>query len=76
MDNLQPQALPQEILEAKQAINIYLIAVVALASIGVLAVLGAILLAWAGKTTPGEVWTVVGIAVGGLVALVGGESKQ
>lgn len=71
-----PQALPQEILKNEKAINVYLIAVIALAVMGVLSILGAILLAWAGKVTPDGVWTVVGMAVAGLVALVGGQQDN
>ncbi len=71
----QPQSIPPEILKQKKAINLYLIAVVALAAIGVLSVLGGILLAWAGKDVPGEIWTLAGIGVGGLVAMIGRDEQ-
>lgn len=76
MDNLpQPANLPPEIVQNPKSINLYTIAVVALAAISVLAVLGGLLLAWAEKTVPGEVWTFAGIAIGGLVALVGSNNN-
>jgi len=72
----QPQAaqLPAEIVKDKRAINLYMIAVGALALMGLLAIVGAIILAFVGKTVPGEVWTVVGLAVGALAALLGKET--
>ena len=72
----QPQAanLPAEILQSKRAIDLYMIAVGALAIMGLLAIVGAIILAFVGKTIPGEVWTVVGLAVGALAALLGKET--
>lgn len=66
----EPQAIPPEILKQKRAIDLYLIAVLSLAIIGVLAIAGGILLAWAGKGVPGELWTFAGIAITGLVAMV------
>lgn len=75
MTDLEPQAIPPEILKQKRAINLYLIAVIALAAIGVLSVVGGILLAWAGKDVPGEIWTLAGIGVGGLVAMIGRDAQ-
>ncbi len=74
--DVQPAALPAEILKRKEALNLYLIAVGALAIIGVLSVLGGVILAFAGKAAPGEVWTLGSIAVGGLVALAAGTKQQ
>jgi hypothetical protein len=54
---------------------LYLIAVIALAIIGVLSIVGAMILAAWGKAVPGEVWTVVGIAVGALSVMLGGERQ-
>lgn len=72
----QPQAanLPDKILENKRAINLYLIAVGALAAIVLLSIVGAIVLAFFGQSMPGEVWTVVGIAAGALAAMLGKET--
>ena len=71
----EPAALPSEIVKRREAISLYFIAVGALAVIAVLAVLGGLLLAWAGKQAPGEIWAFAGIAVGGLVALVSGDRQ-
>ncbi len=76
MTDLEPQAIPVEILKQKKAINLYMIAVIALAAIGVLSVVGGILLAWAGKDVPGEIWTFAGIAITGLVAMVSRDAGQ
>jgi hypothetical protein len=75
-DIIQPASIPEVILKQKQAINLYLIAVIALAVIGVLSIVGAMILAAWGKAVPGEVWTVVGIAVGALSVMLGGERQS
>ena len=75
MDEIEPSAIPDVILKQKRAINLYLIAVIALAIIGVLSIVGAMILAAWGKAVPGEVWTVVGIAVGALSVMLGGERQ-
>ena len=75
MDEIEPSAIPDVILEQKRAIDLYLIAVIALAIIGVLSIVGAMVLAAWGKAVPGEVWTVVGIAVGALSVMLGGERQ-
>ena len=75
MDEMEPSAIPDVILKQKRAIDLYLIAVIALAIIGVLSIVGAMILAAWGKAVPGEVWTVVGIAVGALSVMLGGERQ-
>lgn len=75
MDEIEPSAIPDVILKQKRAIDLYLIAVIALAIIGVLSIVGAMILAAFDKTVPGEVWTVVGIAVGALSVMLGGERQ-
>lgn len=75
MDKIEPSAIPDVILKQKRAIDLYLIAVIALAIIGVLSIVGAMILAAWGKAVPGEVWTVVGIAVGALSVMLGGERQ-
>ena len=71
-----PASLPEPILKRREAITLYFVAVVALALIAVIAVIGGLLLAWSGKQAPGEIWAFAGIAVGGLVALVSGDKGQ
>ena len=75
MDEIEPSAIPETILKQKRAIDLYMIAVIALAVIGVLSIVGAMVLAAWGKAVPGEVWTVVGIAVGALSVMLGGERQ-
>ena len=75
MDEMEPSAIPDVILKQKRAIDLYLIAVIALAIIGVLSIVGAMILAAWGKAVPGEVWTVVGIAVGALSVMLGGKKQ-
>ena len=75
MDEVEPSSIPETILKNKRAIDLYLIAVIALAIIGVLSIVGAMILAAWGKAVPGEVWTVVGIAVGALSVMLGGERQ-
>lgn len=75
MDEVDPAGVPEIILKNKRAIDLYLIAVIALAIIGVLSIVGAMILAAWGKAVPGEVWTVVGIAVGALSVMLGGERQ-
>jgi len=75
MDEIEPSAIPDVILKQKRAIDLCLIAVIALAIIGVLSIVGAMILAAWGKAVPGEVWTVVGIAVGALSVMLGGERQ-
>ena len=75
MDEIEPSAIPDVILKQKRAIDLYLIAVIALAIIGVLSIVGAMILAAWGKAVPGEVWTVVGIAVGDNPRIIEGRLK-
>ena len=76
MDEIQPAGLPAPIIKRREAIPLYILAVGALALIAVITVIGGMLLAWAGKQAPGEIWAFAGIAVGGLVALVSGDKSQ
>lgn len=76
MNAKTPQAqIPNVVLEHERAIDLYMIAVGAMAIIALVAIVGAIVLAFVGKAIPGEVWTVVGIAVGALSVMIGGERK-
>lgn len=66
----EPTALPEPIINNPRSINIYLIVVIALAALGVLAVLGGIVLAYAGKTLPESVIVLGSVAVGALAGMV------
>lgn len=72
---MQPAALPEQVLEHKRAIDLYLIAVVGMVAIGLIAVVGAMVLALFDRAIPGEVWTIVGTAVGAIATMLAGQSK-
>lgn len=75
-EQMQPAALPEEILKNKRSIDLYMIAVIGMVAIGLIAVVGAIVLALFERTIPGEVWTIVGTAVGAIATmLAGGQAK-
>lgn len=76
MNDLQPSALPAEILKRKDAVTLYTVAVVALAAIAGLAMLGGMVLAFAGRAVPGELVALGGVAVGALAAMVTGREGQ
>lgn len=71
MNDPKPAGIPAPILKNSKAIDLYTVAVWALAAIGVLSVVGAMALAAFGRSVPGEVWTVAGLAVGALAAMLG-----
>lgn len=73
---VRPAQLPVEIIKRREAITLYQVAVGALALLSVISVLGVFVLAWAGREAPGGIWTVVGLCVGGLVALLSGEQDK
>ncbi len=75
-ESLQPAALPDEVLKNKRAIDLYMIAVIGMVAIGLIAVVGAIVLALFERSIPGEVWTIVGTAVGAIATmLAGGQAR-
>lgn len=74
-ERVQAAGIPEPILKQRRALDLYLIAVGALAVMGVLSIVGAMLLAAFGRAVPGEVWTVVGLAVGALSVMLGGERE-
>ena len=73
-EDVRPAALPDEVLQDKRSIDLYMIAVIGMVAIGLIAVIGAIVLALFDRTVPGEVWTVVGLAVGALSVMLGGRN--
>ena len=76
MDDPKPAGIPAPILKNPKAIDLYTVAVWALSAIGVLSVVGAMVLAIFGQAAPGEVWTVVGIAVGALATMLGRPNEN
>lgn len=75
-DEVQAQGIPVEVLKRKESSWFYLIAVIALAVMGVLAMIGALVLAWGGKEVPSIIEFLAGGAVTGLVALIGQNQAQ
>ena len=63
----QPAGLPAEIARRRGAINLYFIAVGALALVVVVIPLVSV---W-GNTVPAELWTGWNVCIGGLIALIG-----
>ena len=76
MDDLQPQALPQEIVTQPEAINLYRIAIYALAGIALIVVIGVMALSAFGRTVPESVVVLGSVAVGALAGMVAGEARQ
>ncbi len=75
-ESLQPAALPDEVLKNKRAIDLYMIALIGMVAIGLIAVVWAIVLALFERSIPGEVWTIVGTAVGAIATmLAGGQAR-
>ncbi len=75
-DDVQPASLPDQILQNKRSIDLYMIAVIGMVAIGLIAVVGAIVLALFERTIPGEVWTIVGTAVGAIATMLAGNAAK
>jgi hypothetical protein len=69
---MQPAALPEQVLKSRRAIDMFMIAVIGMVGIGLIAVIGAIVLAFFGREIPGEVWPFAGARGGGDCDDVGG----
>jgi hypothetical protein len=67
---IRPAALPAEIAKQKRAINLYFIAVGALAVVVVLIPVLSIF----GREMQPEIWAGWNVAMGGLIALIGAQS--
>lgn len=77
MDDLpvQPAAIPEQILKQKQAINLYFVAVIALAAAVVLTIAGGLILAALKLPVPGELIALGGVALGALAGMVAPDAK-
>lgn len=77
MDEITPSSLPEILIKKnpKSAVTLYSIAVIALAVIAGLAMLGGMILAFVGRTVPGELVALGGVAVGALAAMVTGDKQ-
>jgi hypothetical protein len=75
-NEVQAQGIPVEILKRRESVWLYLIAVGALAIMGILFVIGMIGLAWAGRALPEGAWVVLGSIIAGLVGMVAVQSQK
>ena len=70
MDVIEPQNIPEPIVKRREAITLYQVAVIALAAIGLLAVIGGILLSFFDRSIPESVIVLGSVAVGALAGMV------
>jgi len=70
MQQIEPAAIPDVVLKQKEAISLYKIAVLALAAVAVLGVLGAIALSLWGRPVPESLVALGGVALGALAGMV------
>lgn len=71
----EPMSLPEPVEKSPRAPTIYLVVVIALASLGILTVLGGIVLAYTDKTLPESVIVLGSVAVGALAGMVAPTSR-
>ena len=71
----KPMSLPEPVEKSPRAPTIYLVVVIALASLGILTVLGGIVLAYTDKTLPESVIVLGSVAVGALAGMVAPTSR-
>jgi hypothetical protein len=74
--NVTPAALPESINKRPQALQLYTVAVWALAVIGGTGLVGVLVLAGLGRAVPGEAIVLASVAVGALAGMVGGEAVR
>lgn len=67
---LEPQSIPESIVKRREAITLYQVAVIALAAIGLLAVVGGIVLSFFSRAIPESVIVLGSVAVGALAGMV------
>ena len=67
---IEPQSIPEPIVKRREAITLFQVAVVALAAIGLLAVIGGILLSFFDRSIPESVIVLGSVAVGALAGMV------
>jgi hypothetical protein len=71
-ETVTPQALPEQLLEQPGALDLYRIAVYALAGIGAAGLVGVLVLAGLGRAIPEAAIALAGVAVGALATMVAG----
>ena len=75
-DIIAPAALPQEVVRRPGAIELYRIAVFALAGIGAVGLVGILVISALGRTVPDGAIVLASVAVGALAGMVGGQAMS
>ena len=75
-DFVNPQALPPGIDEQAGALELYRVAILALAGVGAVGLLGVLVLAGLGRTVPDGAIVLASVAVGALAGMIGGQAVR
>ena len=75
-DFVNPQALPPVIDEQPGAIELYRIAIFALAGVGAVGLVGVLVLAGLGRDVPDGAIVLASVAVGALAGMIGGQAVR
>ena len=73
-DIVQPAMLPEQINKRAGSIELYRVAVLALAGIGAVGLLGILVISAIGRTVPEGAIVLASVAVGALAGMVGGQA--
>ena len=73
-DSVNPQMLPPEIEKQPGALELYRVAILALAGVGAVGLLGVLVLAGLGRTVPDGAIVLASVAVGALAGMIGGQA--
>ena len=75
-DSVNPQMLPPEIEKQPGALELYRVAILALAGVGAVGLLGVLVLAGLGRTVPDGAIVLASVAVGALAGMIGGQAVR
>ena len=75
-DFVNPQMLPPEIEKQPGALELYRVAILALAGVGAVGLLGVLVLAGLGRTVPDGAIVLASVAVGALAGMIGGQAVR
>ena len=75
-DFVKPQMLPPEIEKQPGALELYRVAILALAGVGAVGLLGVLVLAGLGRTVPDGAIVLASVAVGALAGMIGGQAVR
>ena len=73
-DSVNPQMLPPEIEKQPGALELYRVAILALAGVGAVGLVGVLVLAGLGRTVPDGAIVLASVAVGALAGMIGGQA--